>query len=382
MMKSIFAWVVATYAGHTLAEVELLRAKGETMIGYGQVWNRLLGYKKGLDRTIKTRRPFTFDTSVLGKTQTVKGQPLDAGWEITVEGDKARTDHPKTDDDAVEWVQYLINEQMRVMWREQNPPTQVRGKQRKKRPGLDIEVDVAQFKTWWVELVRIQRMLQPYAKKVKRRSWAQQKFPLDLTGWKYLDQVDSEEFRDNLDRINFDEIRVVLTFKKKAGWEGLWEEGVRTLTLVAPSFPGIDYKKIQGTLGGIKDVLEHELIHVGQTVIQWGKKLKEEAGLPGRKLREEGVNPMGLRMRQDGTPGGGQRIPHELQDVEFYTRLNDTVRDFERLIKRVPDARRAAFFDNFIEKLPWFKVLREKNPRKYAKAVSELRKAVEPLLAA
>ena len=374
MMQSVFAWVVETYAGHTLAEVEPLIERGIKMIDYGRVWNSLLDQKKDIARLVAARRPFAFDTSVLGDAQSIQANPLDAGWEVAVVGYKPQTEQLQSDEEAIEWLTSRINSQLRDLHLAAQLSSSSRG--RKKRPNYDVKWNVDRFKSNWVELIRIRRMLQPYAKKVKARSWARQKFPLDLTGWKYLRQVDSEQFRANLIRSNFDQIQVTLTFTPKKNWEGLWQDQTYTLTLVAPGFPGIDAKAIQEALAGLKDILEHEMIHVGQTILQRGKGLKEEGGLPGRSLREEGVSPSGLRLRQPGD----RRTPHELQDVEFYTRLNDTVRDFEKRVQKVPVGKREDFFNDYVKRNTWFRVLRQKAPRKYAKAVSELRKAIESLL--
>lgn len=381
MKKAIFTWVVQTYAEHTLAEVELLIELGVERIEFGKVWNRLLNQKKEVPRLISTGRSFKFDTTVLGQKQTVTAEPQgDGSWAVAAEGSSARKDKPSNDEDAIEWVEYLIDNQMRALFRASNPGTGPKG--RKKRPGLNIEVDVAQFQRLFVESIRIKKMLQPFAKKKpKRRSWARKKFPLDLTGWKYLAGLDKEEFWANLARSSFDRIQVTLTFKQKKGWDGLWQDMTYDLTLVAPSFPGIDVGKIKNALAGIKDTLEHELVHMAQTIIERGKRLKEEAGLPSKGLREEGIGPSGFirdpKLRKER---GRERDPHELHDVEFYTRLNDTVRRYERLAPKIPVAKRGEFFQQFIEKDHWLKALRRSAPRKYGKAVSELRKAVDPWL--
>jgi len=239
------------------------------------------------------------------------------------------------------------------------------------------------FRRWVVELARIKKLLQPLtSSKPKRRKWTRKNFDLDLKGWKYTAGMDliHSDFVYNLDDEGFNEVTVRLSFGKTKtwdGWDGDWDENSYTLTVIAPSFPRtIDSVMIRKVLAGLDDALDHELIHVGQTIIEIGKGLGEEAGLPKKHLRKVDEAPAPKRRKKKDEDD----FEHELSDVEFYTRLHDIVKEYKREVPNVPVAKREEFFQQFIQDDDWLQVLRDNAPRKYGKAVSELRKAVDEWL--
>lgn len=154
-------------------------------------------------------------------------------------------------------------------------------------------------------------------------------------------------------------------------------------------------------LQDLSDTVEHELIHYTQDIL---RKLSEnaEAGLPSTRTpdRDQG------RDRDYSEEGSAAHRLHALDDVEFYSRLKDEVREFLRKISELPDtveghdfwvrARKMFVSDPStaregeiggtlidggrtptIEPSFFFTVLREDAPAKWRKAVGEFLKATQ-----
>lgn len=212
----------------------------------------------------------------------------------------------------------------------------------------------------------------PKARKVR----VQTNFPLDLSGWRYLQDVpDLEAFWANLRAKGLDSIRVHLAFQRRAiqdastgtAWLGYWDDK-KGLLAVAVSSASLDVDSFKKTLDDMREVLRHELAHMAQTVLMVGKGLREDAGLPGREIRDPEANPEGKRLR-DRTWS-----PHEYRDAEFYTNLLSQIAEFKRdhsptdpgLMGKAQKWVRSRYYD-----------MVRTDPRRAGKAMAEFLKSIE-----
>jgi hypothetical protein len=244
-------------------------------------------------------------------------------------------------------------------------------------------MDVAGFRETFVELSRLKKKLRTYASKPKERAVRTYKsFKVNLDGWKYLpkDKGEAFLFKARLAQSGLTEIRAMMVFGGSAGgrdWQGYWDDAKQVLALTAPNV-GAQVDAVRDAVEALRNTLDHELAHVGQTLIQYGKGLKEEGGLPSKDIRD-------LRYSPTGRPVSPQRkerqqVDHALHDVEFYTNLRSDVGELRYRLPTVAEHKREERFQRFIDEHSGLKLMKEQAPRKWAKYVSELRKAVEEWL--
>lgn len=116
----------------------------------------------------------------------------------------------------------------------------------------------------------------------------------------------------------------------------------------------------------IKDTVRHELIHLIQTAIARIKKLKELGGLPSKRLRDKGVDYSGRPIGPSGKETeeasyDKERVEHKLRDVEFYTRLSDTIHDFQRIVTYFPATLHRSVAKAWVGEIPFSAVEQEIN---------------------
>lgn len=181
-----------------------------------------------------------------------------------------------------------------------------------------------------VTLNLIIRECKKYTSKAKAyKTKASSTLKVDLTGWKYLTDYHKEE-QDWLKRkIEEDpdtegkpqslekamkgymirlmtqgwrdppEIQVTLFFdphQKRAGQWSIREKHLQVDVMhLAPLRSVENFRK---GLEKIEGTLRHELQHVGQDALRQIKYLKEDAGLPSRKIRQKGADPSGHPLEQ------------------------------------------------------------------------------------
>jgi len=136
----------------------------------------------------------------------------------------------------------------------------------------------------------------------------------------------------------------------KPNWRGLWVEnphkgpfiGTLYLNDIFESMPS-NLKGFQYSVNNLKITIRHELQHLMQDTIKLIKNLKEEAGLPPHKTRHKSYNPSGIKRKklpnselELDTEDPYKRVRHELRDVEFYTRLNDSIDEFNLRKNKFP----------------------------------------------
>ena len=206
-----------------------------------------------------------------------------------------------------------------------------------------------------------------HARDIRKLNRISQKFPLDLTGWKYAQDV---EMSDPTLKKWGGGIKVALTFASHS-YGGMWKSETLTLEVAVPIFPNQDFSKV---LALTEQKVRHELQHLGQDLLSDLKGLGGKAGLPSRELHDE-VRP------QDRDKF------HALLDSEFYTDLADAANAFLVGLKGVPKEDYRNYFRVFIGATPpvdkqlgepqrWFKMWKEKAPAKWQRAVTELLKFV------
>lgn len=202
-----------------------------------------------------------------------------------------------------------------------------------------------------------------------------------------LAAINWKKVREQLGHSKYAEIQAILNFKGHTKRGGQWDESKQQLEVDMPK-DAWTVKELEKSILSIIDTAEHECQHVGQTILQQLKGLKEEAGLPSKDIRNLVYTPNGYGRRR--------RKDHALRDIEFYTRLTHEVGAFISVVSKVPfEYRRHALrlwtadpnpqdqemIDQLNEMLPirernsmsrkFFKSLKRREPEKWEKAVKE-----------
>jgi len=233
----------------------------------------------------------------------------------------------------------------------------------------------------FVELLLLRKELHKWTTKPKgRKTDASMVFPIDLTGWKYLNDPDVTPERIEAvtkPPLGRWQIEVRLAVKPRKSWFGLWQFMKGRLSVGMPRMRQLSVQAFHDAVGHLDEILAHELRHLGQDYLRLIKKLKEEAGLPSKDIREEGWRPGGAPAR------GGPRRQHHLRDVEFYTNLGSMIDHFKIRIRPFGMKDREDKAKEFAAVTEgrfthWrFKALKKEAPPKWRKAVKEFMKAVE-----
>jgi len=143
----------------------------------------------------------------------------------------------------------------------------------------------------------------------------------------------------------FDDVEGTNAIKGVASAEGLWYsyEGDYFMgTLYAAANTKADAENITNLqqlkekVARLKQIVRHEVQHVIQDFISKIKKMREDAGLPSRKIRDPKYRPSGMPVKKEPESPEGGRIKHELRDVEFYTRISDEVDKFNNSKTHLP----------------------------------------------
>lgn len=214
----------------------------------------------------------------------------------------------------------------------------------------------------------------------KKRS---KKFKVDLRGWKYS-KSPNEDF-EKLQQAWFSFTEILVVLDQGIGGKGnFWNPVLHELHLHIEAWVSTvkDFKlRLQHT----EDILRHELTHVGQSVLTNLKEIKEEAGLPSKKLRNPDYDIQGNYLK--GWRGFPNYTEHALKDVEFYPDLKDAIAEFLHELPSIPADKVNAFFRTFVgdkgrrrsvgQPNKFFEVWKQDAPAKWKKAVVELMKALD-----
>lgn len=158
--------------------------------------------------------------------------------------------------------------------------------------------------------------------------------PYNLSGWKYTANIpQAEAVRKLKDHWGKPGLDLTMLFKRLQGRAGGWRPESGRLDVVIPYREVVTVKDLGAAIETLTQSLEHEMIHFGQTAMQIVTDASEVRGLPSRKVRDPQYDPDGVIPSTRGTPLGERlRQQHSLQDVEFYTNLNNEVRKFTELV--------------------------------------------------
>ena len=238
-------------------------------------------------------------------------------------------------------------------------------------------------------------------------------FPLDTTGWRYEKLFKKlEKFPELMtDIIVYIDIAPNLPPK----WErafGRWS-GLHLSMQIEVPIPALD--ELTGQISALNmlssrigTTVQHELVHATQTYISNAlNDTKEEEwldrdittapmpqlqfGLPPHGTRPSLRDPQGYRINPKTNKRTRLRSPHILRDVEFYPKLLDEIKRFQRYallgslvsagesldesIRIFVGAKKPSSEKNSISSL-FFRKLRQHQPAKWRKAVKELVKVI------
>jgi hypothetical protein len=199
-------------------------------------------------------------------------------------------------------------------------------------------------------------------------------FKFNFTGWRnnFIKDKDmsQEEKNDiilgNLHSSNINGVTVhVGIIKNEGGEKGRfnWDDFTMTVNINLPkdvfsadlwslNFIEDVVVHLSTYIEDIYETVSHELIHMVQAIgnILIGMPLAEAPGLPPRKIRnkEPALEIIEQTDKRQGEPlqdtKSKERKPHHLSDVEFYTILNDVIKQFKFLIHDLPREIAPLFF--------------------------------------
>lgn len=182
-------------------------------------------------------------------------------------------------------------------------------------------------------------------------------------------------------------------------WSGLWNGNLLIHHRLLPT-KLLTINNLEKMLESIERTVYHELQHLVQEYLQRIKGLKEWGGLPPNKTRDtKQFDHLGNILNQPQ-----KTVEHTLRDVEFYTNLTETIKDFYVVLFKYPTNLRKLLFNVWVGKnslselekadkdifletktyidnaVHFFDSLKNNQFEKYKKAVAELYKAVDQYL--
>jgi hypothetical protein len=197
----------------------------------------------------------------------------------------------------------------------------------------------------------------------KQKNPVTKKFNVDLTGWKYLNEVSEEAISHVLSYRGVVKVWLDLTNGSRsstAGAKALWSPGENMISVLLP-YPIHYFAEPIRYLESLRTSVRHEVQHLAQYILTEAKRFdgsiseKAFAGLPSRK--------MWVRENTEFAKGD----EHTLLPIEFYTNLADGVDEFlasgESVSEWVRTRRR-------------FSVLKRESQDLWRKAVKEFTKEV------
>ncbi len=135
-----------------------------------------------------------------------------------------------------------------------------------------------------------------------------------------------------------------------------------------------------------EDLLNHEIVHAGQSILQELLGLKFPAGLPPKRVRSRAYDAQG--QKATSSPSNPlpldpldphKRVVHELRDIEFHTRLNDEVRGYKRYFLPHHQTGLTGFdYVDWVQRSPFFQTLLKHDFPRYNYAVKTFRNTVNP----
>ena len=317
---SVWKWVRERYASHVLIHVEeqlkpvneWKETQQDELVKYRNRLRAAPGKIKGLAVGAVYRMDFdTIEKWAFG----IKRIPDEDGQAMYVSGsnDGAGIDwdgrYPLTLKDALDFAKEQIQGELQMIENTQGPL------------GITALVDMQRLKTECLKYTSgSERIPQSGTKKP---------FPVDLAGWKYLPQVQNPP--NPLPQV----LDVVLIPDPRTGWLGQWDSSTMRMRVTTPLISPVNVSHFVKDLDLIEETLEHEMRHLAQTYLSWGKGMPDQsAGMPPQSVRPS-------KPETDALPRDTlypDRPQHALDDVEFYSRLGDDVRTFLGVIRKYPQS--------------------------------------------
>ena len=407
MLKAIGDWMSQVYAGHVLYRVEQqlersadlekvikkrmesLKKSMESLPGDLEKIagaNKVLSYKVwdhhgesviGVRHIRPDGEEFLWYTTGEGNVWDSKKEP---GYFPVFEIGKGKK-RPAFDRDYIFVDQKSTKEVIAAIRGRLEASLENQGRMLKRAANLDPEFQGSDL----VELKLLQKECQKYTSTPKTYTTvAKKKFPVDLSGWKYLERVmkkytdmplfSKAQLQRDLEKKGYKSIDVVLSFKRHKQSLGIWFGHKRELRVDVRTSVGATRRveRFREALGEILRTLRHEVQHMGQDVLTALLGLKREAGTPSVELDPRISNKI-LRWRFYQK----REKEHARRSQEFYTRLADEVARFVAVAKETPVSERKKRFKSWTENVYFFKVLKRYEPDKWKKAVGEFAKGVE-----
>lgn len=196
-----------------------------------------------------------------------------------------------------------------------------------------------QYNYKYINHLKIQKGI--FKKYIKPNLQNPKTFSIDLSNLPF-----SEVDLNLIKSIGLDTISVTFLNKKSEakkyhneGFSGLWQ-APKTMIIVKEIPEDLYTPQIEQDIIDIKNTVRHELQHLVQSYLHYGKAINEIGGLPSRKIRDKEYNPHGYSTTQQSQ----QRVEHEKQDIEFYTDLTDSIEAFKENSRKIPKPLHKKFF--------------------------------------
>lgn len=224
-------------------------------------------------------------------------------------------------------------------------------------------------------------------------------FDIDISGWQYGVEVPE----------NWLQYTLILEPYRNPRAVGLWVSKLRQIIGYLGDFlEPVNRTQLEEFQHELRSTLEHELVHLSQSLLKAMRVLKEEPGLVSRRVRPTKIYDI------HGHPPGWENMSYEerekweeehfLQEIEFQPYLQDEVRDFRRIASRLQRNMRRLLLRAWVlpfdkakpmEPIPneWWKVVKlvkghglffkalfQREHLKWRNAVSKFIKSVEDLL--
>ena len=172
---------------------------------------------------------------------------------------------------------------------------------------------------YWKEMRKV--CLQHTTKAQIQLRGVRNRFPVDVTGWKYVQDTETLT-QEALGMVGWGVVTGTLDFTGRASYGGQWDRVKKQLDVVPWGVKPRDPEDLMLAINNIRSSLRHELQHMGQDMLKEVKQIHDLAGLPGKKLRTPGFDSSGISTNDT------KRQDHALRDVEFYPRLTDEINTF------------------------------------------------------
>lgn len=225
------------------------------------------------------------------------------------------------------------------------------------------------------KIADLENLIQKVNKDVYLAFLKQGRIKLNFSGWKYLENKDPSDIYSLLQKKGLETVKLIVS-PEEDKWKGSWSfdgknEGRIWVGIPEKIYPG--FKWYQKEKENLKDICEHEVMHLGQDYLPIIKELEGLFGLPPGKRPAD-------RSRMDLPEGHYLSHPHE-----FYPWLRNEISRFDRAKKNYPRKDWTQLAKEWMGAVPpsifnspskFFVNLKKENPSLWKKAVKEFLKEI------